>query len=100
MKLIKNLKSGFGIVEVLVVAALISLVLVGLHTTAVQAIRLVQQSTKRNQATFLAGETLEVLRSQRDAGWNASLGTLAAGTDYFMEFNGSAWTVTTTNVFI
>lgn len=93
-------QAGFGIVEVLVVAVIISLVLVGLHATTVQALRLVQQSTKRTQATFLAEETIEVLRAMRDTGWTSSIGTLSASTDYFLAFNGSAWTISTTNIFI
>ena len=99
-RILKTSQSGFGIVEVLVASVIISLVLVGLHATTVQALRLVQQSTKRTQATFLVEETIEVLRSQRDAGWASSLGTLSSGTDYFLEFDGTAWNTTTTNVFI
>lgn len=86
--------------EVLVVSVIISLVLVGLHATTVQALRLVQQSVKRTQAAFLAEETIEVLRSQRDSGWASSLGTLSAGTNYFLNFDGSAWNITTTNIFV
>lgn len=91
---------GFSIVEVLVASVIISLVLVGLHTSTTQALRLVQQSTKRTQATFLMEETMEVLRSKRDAGWASSLGALSAGTNYFLSFDGSAWNITTTNVFV
>lgn len=93
-------QAGFGIVEVLVVAVIISLVLVGLHATTVQALRLVQQSTKRTQATFLAEETIEVLRAMRDTSWTSSFGTLSAGTNYFLAFNGSAWNISTANIFI
>jgi len=91
---------GFSIVEVLVASVIISLVLVGLHASTAQALRLVQQSTKRTQASFLMEETIEVLRSKRDAGWASSLGTLSAGTHYFLNFDGSNWSITTTNVFV
>jgi len=93
-------QSGFGIVEVLVASVIVSLVLVGLHATTVQALRLVQQSVKRTQAAFLAEETIEVLRSKRDSGWASSVGTLSNGIDYFLEFDGTAWNITTANVFI
>lgn len=97
---LKITQSGFGIVEILVASVIISLVLVGLHATTVQALRLVQQSTKRTQAAFLAEETIEVLRLKRDSGWTSSLGTLSTATDYFLEFDGSAWNITTTNTFV
>lgn len=99
-RVLKINKSGFGVVEVLVASVIVSLVLVGLHATTAQALRLVQQSAKRTQATFLMEETIEVLRSQRDAGWTSSIGTLSAGAQYFLAFNGSAWNITTTNIFI
>jgi Tfp pilus assembly protein PilV len=92
--------TGFGIVEVLVAAVIITLVLVGIHSTTTQALRLVQQSAKRTQATFLLQETIAALKSQRDAGWGASLGSLTAGADYYLEWSGGMWTITTTNIFI
>ena len=86
--------------EVLVSAVIITLVLVGVHATSVQALRLVQQSTKRTQAAFLAEETIEVLRSHRDSSWTSSFGSLTSGTNYFLEFTSGAWNITTTNIFV
>lgn len=101
VKQLRNrLKSGFGVIEVLVAAVIISLVLFGLHATSVQALRLIQQSTKRTQATFLIEETIEALRAKRDTGWSTSLGTLTAGATYYLELSGGAWTITTINIFI
>lgn len=96
----KHFSAGFGVIEVLVVTVIISLVLVGLHSAAAQALRLTYESVKRTRATFLLEETIEALRTKRDAGWSTSIGTLSGGTDYFLEFTGGAWTITTTNVFI
>jgi Tfp pilus assembly protein PilV len=92
--------TGFGIVEVLVAAVIITLVLVGIHSATTQALWMVQQSTKRTQATFLLQETIAALKSQRDAGWGASLGSLTASTNYYLEWSGGMWTTTTTNIFI
>lgn len=100
VKKLHHNSSGFGIIEILVVAVIISLVLVGLHSAAVQSLRLIHQSTQRTQATFLLEETVEVLRSLRDVGWSTSLATLSTGTDYFLSFSGGAWTVTTTKTLI
>ena len=93
-------QSGFGIVEALVAAVIITLVLVGVHATTTQALILVHQSTKRTQAAFLMEETIEALRSKRDAGWASSIGTLSAGTNYYLAFTGGVWNITTTNVFV
>ena len=95
-----RLNSGFGIIEILVVAVIISLVLVGLHSAAVQSLRLIQQSTNRTQAAFLLEETLEGVRMRRDAGWSLHIGTLATGTNYYLLLGGGTWTITTTNVLI
>lgn len=97
---IKNKQSGFGIVEILVAAVIISLVLVGLHSALTQALRLVYRSTERTQAAFLAEETVEALRSLRDAGWSTYIGTLSAGTEYFLGWSGGTWNITTTNSLI
>lgn len=96
----KNFNAGFGIIEVLVVVVIISLILVGLHSAAAQALRLTYESVKRTRATFLLEETIEALRTKRDAGWSTSIGTLSNGTDYFLAFSGGAWVITTTNIFI
>jgi prepilin-type N-terminal cleavage/methylation domain-containing protein len=93
-------KSGFGIIEVLVTVVIISLIIVGLYSASVRALQLIQHSTQRSQATFLAEETIEVLRSLRDAGWSSSFGTLTSGTDYYLALSGGVWTITTTNIFI
>ena len=91
---------GFGVVEILVAATIVTLVLVGLHSAAVQSMHLIRQSTERTQATFLLEETIEALRSLRDDSWSAHIDTLSTGTDYFLDWSGGTWTVTTTNTFI
>lgn len=96
----KRFNSGFGVVEILVAAVIVSIVLVGLHSAAAQSLRLIQQSTQRTQASFLLEETIEVLRSRRDAGWAASLGTLSSGTNYYLEFSAGVWNITTTNTLV
>ena len=96
----KRYNSGFGVVEILVAAVIVSIVLVGLHSAAAQSLRLIQQSTQRTQASFLLEETMEVLRAERDASWSASIGTLTSGTDYYLSFSGGTWNITTINVLI
>ncbi len=91
---------GFGVVEVLVAAVIVSLVLVGLHSAAVQSLRLIRLSTERTQAAFLLEETVEALRALRDDSWSSNIDSLSVGTDYYLEWNGGVWVVTTTNIFI
>ncbi|TSC71095.1 MAG: Uncharacterized protein G01um101470_747 [Parcubacteria group bacterium Gr01-1014_70] len=91
---------GFGIIEVLVAAVIVSLVLVGVHATTTQALRLVHQSTKRTQAAFLAEETVEAIRSLRDESWSTNIAPLTSGTNYFLAWNGTKWITTTTNTLI
>ena len=57
------------------------------------------KSTEKIQEALLAEETLEGLRFLRDSTWS-NLGTLATSTSYYLEFTGSLWKSTTTQIVI
>jgi Tfp pilus assembly protein PilV len=86
---------GFGIVEVVVASAIISLSIFSLYTVFIVANRLNEMSGNSTVASFLAEEGLEAMRHMRDGAWSAHVGALTPGTDYYLSFSTttSLWTV-------
>lgn len=82
---------GFGLVETIVGAAIISLVLFALVGIGQFAFRVVDESNLRLRAAFLAEEGMEVARTLRDTSWSANISPLALGTDYYPVFSGGVW---------
>ena len=52
------------------------------------------------QAAYLADEGIEALRVMRDTSYSANIAPLAAGTTYYLAWNGTTWTSTTTDSFV
>jgi Tfp pilus assembly protein PilV len=94
-----NRNVGFGIIEILVAAAIISTAIFSLFNVFVLANRLSGEAGNKIRANFLAEEGLEVLRYLRDDSWSRNLAGLTAGTSYYISFNSgtSQWSIGTTN---
>ncbi len=93
---IKNFEKGLGMVEIIVVVAVI---LVG-FTAILQLFRLQIQTEriKREElaAYALLSESLEAVRSVRDSNWS-NLSSLTMGADYYPVISGGAWSLTLLN---
>ena len=94
-----NKCSGFGVVEVLIATAVISMTIFSLFYVFTLAERLSVGAGDRIKANFLAEEGLEALRFLRDAGWKGNLSNLVAGTNYYLSFDTSLsrWSVGVSN---
>jgi len=93
-KILNGNKKGFLLTEVLIGAALITIVMGGLMAAAFYSLKLSAYNEQSISAAGLAQESLEALRAFRDGtDWNSSLGALAAGDPYHMEKSGSAWVI-------
>lgn len=89
--------NGIGLVEVIVGTAIISVSLVSIVTAFNLYVRAGLTTTEKIQATYLAEEGLEVIRSLRDSGWtDGPFSALDAGTPYYLVFSSGAWEATTT----
>ena len=95
----KNSK-GFGVAEIVVAVAVISLSIFGLLSVANISLKTLRGNTNSIQAAFLLEEGVEAVKILRDSGWNENIVSLSAGTDYYLSFNGTTWKATTTNAFI
>ena len=90
---------GFGLIEIVIASAVISVALISLSLVFVLANRLTMRATEQVRANFIAEEGIEVMRFLRDKSWSTHLESLTAGVDYYISFNPatSAWSITTTN---
>ncbi|OGZ35949.1 MAG: hypothetical protein A3I88_00655 [Candidatus Portnoybacteria bacterium RIFCSPLOWO2_12_FULL_39_9] len=97
---LRHQKSGFGALEIIVGAAIISISLFSLMAVSRLSLEMVFQSANRVKAGFLIEEGLEAVRTLRDGGWSAKIAPLSADTVYYLDFDGLNWQPTFTNVYI
>ena len=97
---IHNLKTkAFTLIEVLVAGAIIAAsigAVIGAYTLFLKDSF---QNTPNIQATLLAEEGIEAVKTMRDSGWNANIKNLTLGTSYYLSFNTTTnlWSSTTTS---
>ncbi len=94
-----NKIAGFGVIEILVAAAVIGTVIFSLFNVFVLADRLSEEAGDKIRANFLAEEALEVVRYLRDRSWEDNISNLNTGTSYYLAFSGatSRWSIGTSN---
>lgn len=84
---------GFGLIEIVVGVALISMFLFGIAEVGKLGSRLVDGAGTRLQAVFLVAEGIDAVRGIRDAGWNTGISPLSDDADYRLVFDGTRWTL-------
>jgi Tfp pilus assembly protein PilV len=95
----KNTHRGFGLIEIVIGAAILSTSLLGISFYFQEALNVSERTGNIVRAAFLMEEGIEITRFFRDNGW-ANISGLAAGTPYYLTWNGTTWATTTTNTFI
>jgi len=88
---------GFGILEIVIASAIVSIALFSLLTVFIFTNRLNLQSNNKIRANFLVEEGIEALRFLRDASWSGNMDALSQGTDYYISFATmtSTWSIET-----
>lgn len=88
-------KTGFSVIEILIVVFIITIGLSSILNFATASLRNSTLSKEANQANTIAQETVEIVRNFRDmTTWNVNgLGVLTNGTEYYPQQTGSpvAW---------
>ena len=87
-------RHGFGLIETVVGAAILTAVLLGLAQVGQLTLRLVSTANLRLRASFLAEEGLEVARLVRDSSWAANIGPKALCSDHYLSFSSGSWQIT------
>ena len=86
---------GFSLVEVVVSTSIITIVLLGLASSANGAIIVSRETGKKMEAQFIAEEGLEAVRIIRDSSWD-NFAALSTSTPYYLEFSSGQWATSTT----
>ncbi len=86
---------GFGLVETVIGAAIISIILIGLAEVGRFTFRLVDASNFKIRASFLTEEGIEAVRGLRDAGFTAYITPILLDTDYYLSFSSGSWNLAT-----
>ena len=92
-------KNGISLVEVIVGAAITTLILSGLIAAYQLYFKTALANLRQVEAAFLAEEGAETLRFLRDGSWN-NLSSLTAGATYYLTFYNGNWQATTSNIFV
>lgn len=96
----KKLGKGFGIIEIVIVTTIISVAFLTMMSTASMSLRTSEKNTLELKANFLLEESAEAVKIMRDNDWQTNIASLSAGTDYFLEFDGTTWLANVSNVLI
>ena len=94
LKIVKNRKQGFGLVEVLVAVAIIAITSVSIFNVYTAYLRAELNNVKAVKAAFLMEEGLEVVRLLRDTSWTSYIAPVTASTTQYLNWTGSAWQFT------
>jgi Tfp pilus assembly protein PilE len=95
---LRHRRSGFSIVEIVVCAAIIAAVGIAVTSAWRQYIALTQASANLTQAALLTEEAGEALELYRDQTWNGYLKPLALNIPYYIYWNGTSYSTSTTAV--
>lgn len=88
-----------SLVEVIVGAAITTLILSGLIAAYQLYFKTTLANLRHVQAAFLTEENAEALRFLRDGSWS-NLSALTADTTYYLVFQNGNWQITTNNIFV
>ena len=97
MKKFLKLEKGFGLIEILIVTALIGIAFVALVAFLINSAGLTFRVTRNTEAVALAEEGVEAVRSLRDESWDTNIAALSAGATYYPVISGNQWTLTATD---
>jgi len=90
----KNNNSGFGVIEIIIASAIISIVVFSLIQIGQLSLKLSRLASDRVAAGFLLQEAEEGMKFLRDESWNANIANIATGGSYFLTFNGTHYALT------
>ena len=93
-------QSGFGLVEMLVGAAVLSVSLLGISSFFQKTLEVSSLTQSAVQGDYLLEEGIEVVKLLRDAGYANNIAKLSTTTPTYLVWNGTNWATSTTNTFI
>jgi len=94
-----NKIKGIGLIEIVIGVSVLAVSFLAISGFYQKALNVSRGTDKLTQASFLLEEGIEVARFLRDENWQ-NISTLSTGADYYLTFDGSAWSTTTTSTLI
>ena len=91
---------GFGLIEIVIGSAIILSGILAVIASYSTYIEYALANEKNVEAANVLEEGLEVMTFLRNKGWNANILPLATTTTYYLSFDGSSWTTTTTAQYV
>lgn len=85
-----NKNNGFGLIEIIIVTAIVSTALFAFSQAGILSVRLLRNEKENLEATLLAQESLEAVRSVRDESWN-NISVLSNSTSYYPVVQNGKW---------
>lgn len=82
--------NGFGLIEIVVVVAVVTAVFFAFLQAEILSVKLLRNEKEILEATMLAQESLEAVRSVRDEAWT-SIASTTNGTKYYPVVESSKW---------
>lgn len=89
-------KKGFSIIEIVIASAIITTAGMFIIISIQAYINVSSKNSKLIQTALLFEETAEVLQYMRDTSWSSNIENLNLNTDYYLHWNGSSYSVTST----
>ena len=94
----KQNKSGFGLVEIIVSIAIVTLVGTFASSAWTQYIKVNTKSNDLSRSAIITSEVSEALVMWRDTSWSSRINPLILNTPYYISWNGSTYATSTTAV--
>lgn len=98
LKFFKNKKqknSGFMMVELVVIAAVLVMLIISASAVAQKGIEVSRRSLHQIEASFLLEEGAEAVRVLRDDDW-ANISGVTMGSNYYTALSGGTWVISQT----
>src|SRR3989338_2806173 len=95
-----RMSRGIGLIEAVAGISIVSVFIFSLMLATQLSQKIVGESVRNIQASFLLEEGADAVKIFRDTSWSSGIGSLATGTDYYFSYNGTAWISANSNVYV
>lgn len=96
----KEKNKGFGLVEMLIGASVLSVTLLSIATFFQVTTRASRTTQSAIQADYLLEEGVEALKIFRDMSYTNNFSKISTSTPYYYQWNGTAWVTSTAYILI
>ena len=95
-----KLSGGVGLIEAVAGISIASIFIFSLMLASQLSQKIVGESVRNTQSSFLLEEGVDAVKILRDTSWSSGIGNLTVGSNYFFSYNGTTWVSTANNVYI